>query len=98
MLSESEALILHELSDIKTELSEIKVAAATAVQVATSLDTRLFNSGSGVIANLQSDIQEIKDDKKTEERWNRIHNILHYSITPLLVALHEVVRKFGVPI
>jgi len=83
---------------VLTELAAIKVSAATAVQVATSLDTRLFNSGSGVITTLQADIKEIKDDKKTEDRWNRIHNIAHYSLTPLLVVLHEIARKLGVSI
>ena len=83
---------------VLSELSEIKVAAATAVQGATSLDTRLFNSGSGVIANLQSDIQEIKDDRKTDAKWDRVHNIAHYSLGPLLVFLHEIARKLGVAI
>lgn len=80
------------------ELSEIKSLATKAVTLTESLDERLFNRGSGVVTVLQADIQEIKDDRLREERWTRVHNILHYSLGPILVGLHEVLRKFGIAI
>jgi hypothetical protein len=59
---------------------------------------RLFHPQSGVIATIQSDITEIKDERKTDERWERIHNILHYSMTPIVVAAHTIARHLGVDI
>jgi hypothetical protein len=89
--SEFELQVLAELADIKS------VGAATAQQV-TSLETRLFNGGSGVVQTLQSDIQEIKDDRKSDERWTRFHNLAHYSLTPLVVTAHSIARHFGINI
>lgn len=89
--SEFELQVLAELSEIKS------VGSATAQQV-TSLETRLFNGGSGVVQTLQADIQEIKDDRKHDERWERLHNILHYSLTPLVVTIHSFARHFGINI
>lgn len=83
---------------VMNELSEIKSLATSAASASTALNERLFNHGSGVVPTLQADIQEIKDERKSEAKWDRLHNILHYSITPLLFALHEIARKLGMPI
>lgn len=83
---------------VMSELSEIKSLATSAASATQALNERLFNHGSGVVSTLQSDIQEIKDERKSEAKWDRVHNILHYSITPLLIALHELARKMGAPI
>ena len=90
-MTEFETAVMQELSEIKS------VSAATAQQV-TSLETRLFNGGSGVVQSLQADIQEIKDDRKSDERWTRFHNLAHYTLTPLVVTLHSIARHFGVNI
>jgi hypothetical protein len=90
-MTEFETAVMQELSEIKS------VSAATAQQVV-SLESRLFNGGSGVVQTIQSDIQEIKADRKTDERWERLHNILHYSLTPLVVTIHSIARHFGVNI
>lgn len=89
MATEFELQVLSELSEIKS------VGAATTAKV-DALDTRLFNGGTGVIHNLQQDIQEIIDERQEEQRWNRLHNILHYSIAPILVFAHALARKLGV--
>ncbi len=81
---------------IMQELSEIKAMGATTAQQVTGLETRLFNGGSGVIATLQGDIIEIKDDRKSDEKWTRIHNLAHYSLTPIVVGLHSIARHFGI--
>lgn len=91
MASDFELQVLAELSAIKS------VGAATSAQVE-SLQERLFNGGSGVITTLQSDIQEIKDDRQQESRWEKIHNIAHYAMTPLIVGAHAVARHFGIEI
>lgn len=83
---------------VLAELSEIKSATATAAQRVEGLETRLFNGGSGVIQTLQNDITEMKDERKTDQRWDRLHNILHYGLTPLVVGLHAIARHFGVEI
>jgi predicted membrane-bound spermidine synthase len=91
------------------ELSEIKAMAATAASAAvaannaavassTALTERLFHADSGVIHTIQSDIQEIKDDRKDDKKWDRIHNIIHYSTGPILIAIHQMARKLGITI
>jgi hypothetical protein len=90
-MTEFETAVMQELSEIKS------VSAATAQQVV-SLESRLFNGGSGVVQTIQSDIQEIKADRKTDEKWERLHNVLHYSLTPLVVTIHSIARHFGVNI
>jgi hypothetical protein len=90
-MTEFETAVMQELSEIKS------VSAATAQQVV-SLESRLFNGGSGVVQTIQSDIQEIKSDRKTDEKWERLHNVLHYSLTPLVVTIHSIARHFGVNI
>ncbi len=97
--TEFELAVMKELSEIKTMAATAAAAATnannTAVAASTALHERLFNSGSGVITTIQSDIQEIKDDRETEAKWNRLHNVLHYSIAPLLITIHELARKLG---
>ncbi len=83
---------------VLAELSEIKSVGAATAQRVESLEDRLFNGGSGVIHTLQDDIREIKGERASEARWNRVHNILHYSIGPLLVTAQTIARKFGMPI
>ena len=90
-MTEFETAVMQELSEIKS------VSAATAQQVV-SLESRLFNGGSGVVQTIQSDIQEIKADRKSDERWTRFHNLAHYTLTPLVVTLHSIARHFGVNI
>ena len=91
MATEFEIAVLQELSDIKS------LGAKTAQQV-TSLDERLFSGPSSVISKLQSDIMEIKSERKSDARWEKIHNTLHYSLTPFVVGAHAVIRHFGINI
>ena len=85
MASDFELQVLAELSDIKSS------SAATAQQVA-SLEERLFNGGSGAVHSLQNAIEEMKAEKIRDDRWEHLHNILHYSLAPLLVTAHAVAR------
>lgn len=102
MASEFEISVMQELSDIKSLATKAASAAEAAQDAATAATTamsdRLFHPASGVIATLQADIQEIKDDRKSEARWERIHNIAHYSLTPIVVAGHSILRHFGINI
>lgn len=82
---------------IMAQLSAIQALATEANTKITALDDRLFN-GSGVIATIEKDITEIKDDRKDDEKWERIHNVLHYSIGPALVGIHATLRRLGVNI
>ena len=91
MATDFELAVLHELG-------EIKAVAASSAATLTALNERLFTEGSGVIPTIQAHIQEIKDDRVREARWDRVHNIAHYSITPVLVVLHEIARKLGVSV
>jgi hypothetical protein len=91
MANDFELAVLKELGEIKS------VGTATAATL-TALNERLFTDGSGVIPALHLNIQEIKDERKSDAKWDRLHNILHYSITPVLFALHEIARKMGMPI
>ncbi len=100
MATDFELQVMAELSEIKS-LATAAAAAATAANTAavaatTAMSDRLFHPQSGVISNLQGDIAEIKDDRKTDQRWERIHNVAHYSLTPLVVGFHAVLRHFGV--
>ncbi len=85
-------------SQVLKELSEIKSTGAATAQRVQSLEDRLFNSGSGVIHTLQGDIQEIKDARTSEARWDRLHNVLHYGLPPLLMTLQTIARKMGLAI
>ena len=89
MASDFELAVLKELNDIKS----IATAAATTTE---ALKERLFDGESSVVSNLQSDIKEIKDDRKIDQKWERIHNVAHYSLTPIVVGFHAVLRHFGV--
>lgn len=82
--------------EIMAQLSDIRSLATAANTKIEGLDKRLFNGGAGVIATLQSDIQQINDDRKDEKRWERIHNTVHYALSPLLIIGHAVLRHFGV--
>lgn len=76
------------------ELSEIKSATATTAEKVNGLDIRLFHAQTGVIKTIQDDITEIKANRVDDHKWDRIHNIVHYSIGPLLVLGHQIARKF----
>lgn len=99
MASEFEIAVMEQLSDIKSLATKAAAAAeaanASAVAASTAMTDRLFHPKSGVIVTLQSDIQEIKDARTSEARWDRFHNIAHYSLPPLLTFLHGVARHFG---
>jgi hypothetical protein len=102
MASDFELQVLAELSDIKTVAATAAQAAIAAKEAALmstqAMNDRLFHPQSGVIAVLQSDIQEIKDDRIRDEKWEKIHNVLHYSLTPIVVAAHAVARHLGIDI
>jgi hypothetical protein len=91
MMTEFESLVV-------SKLSEIENATATNAATLTALNERLFDGPSSVITNLQADIDEIKEARKTDARWERLHNVLHYSTGPLLIMAHEVMRKMGIAI
>ncbi len=99
-MTEFEILVTQELSEIKslaTKAASAAEAANDAAVAATSaMSDRLFHPQSGVIATLQNDIVEIKDDRKSDEKWTRIHNLAHYSLTPIVVGLHSIARHFGI--
>ena len=63
-----------------------------------ALNTRLFDGGASVVTTLQNNIQEIKDERKSDARWERIHNIAHYSLGPMIVAFHSIARHFGLDV
>lgn len=90
-MTDFETLVIKELGDIRA------IGTATAQRVE-SLENRLFDGNSSVVSTLQADIQEIKDDRKSDARWSRIHNVAHYSLTPIVVALHAIARHFGIEI
>jgi hypothetical protein len=81
---------------VLAELSAIKSTGATTAQRIASLDERLFNNGSGVITTIQADIVELKNDRKSDAKWERFHNWSHYSMGPLLITLHTILRKYGI--
>ena len=91
MQTEIEALILKELGDIKSTMSATEATVNT-------LKERLFDGPSSVITTLQSNISEIKKARETDQKWDRIHNIAHYGLTPLVVAIHAIARHFGIEI
>jgi hypothetical protein len=90
-MTDFEVAVMKELGDIKA------VGTATAQQV-TSLDERLFSGPSSVISDIKADIAEIKAERKSDVRWEKIHNTLHYSLTPFVVGIHAVIRHFGINI
>lgn len=102
MATEFELAVMQELSDIKSLATKAAAAAEAAnsasVAASTAMAERLFHPKSGVIVALQSDIDEIKDDRLREEKWEKIHNVLHYSLTPIIVAAHAIAKHFGVDI
>ena len=91
MATDFELAVLKELSDIKS-------IATTAASNTEALSARLFDGESSVVSNLQNDIKEIKDDRKSDQKWERVHNIAHYSLAPLLVAIHALARHLGMEI
>jgi hypothetical protein len=86
----------NHLLEILQMLSDIKATGAATAQKVDSLQDRLFNGGSGVIHTLQQDITEIKSDRASQVKWDRFHNIMHYTLTPVLVTLHAIARHFGI--
>lgn len=91
MATDFELQVLDKLGEIQAQ----GMATATKLE---SLEDRLFNGGSGVVQTLQNDIQEIKDDRANDKKWDKIHNIVHYSSIPLLGVIHAIMRKLGVNI
>jgi len=102
MATEFEIAVMNELSAIKSLATKAAAAAESAnnsaVAASTAMSDRLFHPQSGVIVTLQSDIKEIKDARVREEKWEKIHNVLHYSLTPLVVAFHAIAKHFGLDI
>ncbi len=90
-MTDFEAAVMRELSEIKT----IATKAAVSTE---ALNERLFNHGSGVVTTLQADIDEVKQDRLRDEKWERLHNIAHYSLTPMVVAFHTIARHFGIDV
>ena len=90
-MTDFEVAVMKELGDIKA------VGTATAQQV-TSLDERLFSGPSSVISELKADIAEIKSARISQEKWDRVHNILHYGIGPALITIQTIARKMGAPV
>jgi hypothetical protein len=101
-MTDFETAIMTELSEIKSAATAANASAQAAKEAALmstqAMNDRLFHPQSGVIATLQSDIQEIKDDRIRDEKWERVHNIAHYSLTPIVVAVHAVARHLGIDI
>jgi hypothetical protein len=101
-MTDFELQLMQELSEIKsaaTAAAANAVAAKEAALMSTqAMNERLFHPQSGVIATIQADIAEIKIDNKDDKRWERIHNIAHYSLTPIVVAAHAVARHLGIDI
>lgn len=101
-MTEFEAVVMDKLGKIESLATAAKLAAESAHEASMTatqaMSDRLFHEKSGVITTLQGDIQEIKEEKKTDDRWERIHNIAHYSLTPLVVFAHGVARHFGLDI
>jgi hypothetical protein len=91
MQPSSEVLILQELGEIKATM------ASTAATL-DALNQRLFDGPASVITTVQADIAEINKDRKDDAKWDRIHNIAHYSLPPVMVVIHAILRKFGVEI
>ena len=85
-------------SAVMNELSAIKSTSASNAATLVALNERLFDGPSSVITTVQGDIQEIKDDRKTDARWERFHNVLHYSLTPVVVGIHSIARHLGINI
>ena len=102
MANEFELAVMAELSEIKSlatkAASQAEATNESAIAATTALTDRIFAHPSGVVSTLQANIQEIKDERKSDAKWDRIHNILHYSLTPLVVVIHEIARKLGVSV
>lgn len=90
-MTEFETFVTSELSKISTTTAATKASLE-------GLNDRLFEGPASVIIKIQSDVQEIKDDRKSEAHWDRIHNIAHYALTPVVVAAHAVARHMGIDI
>lgn len=102
MASDFEISVMNELSAIKSMATKAASAAEaandSAVAATTAMNERLFHPQSGVITTIQGEIKEIKEVRKSDERWERLHNTLHYSLTPLVVFAHAVARHFGMDV
>lgn len=85
-------------SFVTTELAKIASNTAATKASLDGLTDRLFEGPASVIVTLQSDIQEIKDARASEARWDKFHNIAHYALPPLLAALHGVARHLGIDV
>ena len=62
------------------------------------LDTRLFDAATGVIVTTNNNVATLAKRMDDKEKWERIHNTLHYAIAPVIVALHAIARQIGVEI
>lgn len=104
MATDFELIVLKELGEIKG------MGAATAARLDEFIsnaeienkqcfqDRAQLNEKIGGLAGMQSDIAEIKADRKDDKKWERIHNVAHYSLTPILVLAHGIARHFGIDV
>ena len=102
MASDFEISVMQELSEIKSVAATAAQAAIAAKEAALmstqAMNDRLFHPQSGVIATIQADITEMKEERKVDAKWERVHNLAHYSLTPIVVVAHAVARQLGIDI
>jgi hypothetical protein len=102
MASDFELAVMKELGDIKSLATEAasaaKAANDAAVTATQAMSDRLFHEKSGVITIIQNDISKMEAEKIRDDKWERIHNVLHYSMSPALVFIHGIARHFGIDI
>jgi hypothetical protein len=101
-MNDFELEVMATLADIKgaatAAAANAQAAKEAALMSTQAMNDRLFHPQSGVIATIQADITEIKEERKTDQRWEKVHNVLHYSLTPLVVAAHVIARHLGMDI
>lgn len=102
MASDFELAVMKELSEIKSRATSADVNAQAAkdasIAATQAMTDRLFHPQSGVITVLQADIKEIKEERVSDARWERFHNVAHYSLPPIMAFLHGIVRHFGIDV
>lgn len=104
MATDFELIVLKELGEIKS------VGAATAARLDEFInsaeienkqcfqDRASLTEKIGGLKALQVAVKEIKADRKDEKKWERIHNVAHYALTPLVVIAHAIARHFGIDV
>ena len=102
MATDFELAVLKELGEIKgTAVASAArlddLIAHIVIENKNCLDDRTqLNAKFTTMLGLQSAVAEIKDDMKDDKRWERIHNVAHYSLTPIVVFVHGLLRHFGI--